>query len=76
MSVSSESVQQRLDVFLGRGIVVGPQISKMVHRYPAILFSGDPKAMDQTLELITNFFESKDVRKEKNAGCSKIFFFF
>lgn len=63
LSVSPESIQCRLDVFLGRGILPGPRLANIVERCPPILFAVEPQKMDQTWEDISVFFYAKNIKK-------------
>uniref|UniRef100_A0A914I4B6 Uncharacterized protein n=1 Tax=Globodera rostochiensis TaxID=31243 RepID=A0A914I4B6_GLORO len=62
-SVSADSIQQRLSVFLGRGILAGAQLKMLVKRWPDILFMGNPQTMDMFWEEISGFFAMSDMKK-------------
>jgi hypothetical protein len=66
LSVTPESIQRRLDVFLGRGILAGLRMGAIVQKCPAILFASEPQKMDQTWEHISQFFFSGNVILQNN----------
>jgi len=63
LALSPESVQRRLDVFLGRGVTAGIRISNIITQCPEILYAIDAQKMDQTWEDISAFFYSGNVKK-------------
>uniref|UniRef100_A0A183CQA9 Uncharacterized protein n=1 Tax=Globodera pallida TaxID=36090 RepID=A0A183CQA9_GLOPA len=62
-SVSADSIQQRLSIFLGRGILPGVQLKMLVKRWPDVLFMGNPQTMDLFWEEISDFFSMSDMKK-------------
>ncbi|KAL3124075.1 hypothetical protein niasHT_004664 [Heterodera trifolii] len=61
--VSADCVQQRLSIFLGRGVRAGAQMRSVVMRCPEILFMGVPQQMDMFWENILDFFTLNDLKK-------------
>ena len=60
---TTDSVQKRLSVFLGRGIRSGGQLRRIVTKCPDLMFTSDAQKMDVCLEQISNYFQANGIRK-------------
>jgi hypothetical protein len=60
---TTDSVQKRLSVFLGRGIRSGGQLRRIVTKCPDLMFTSDAQKMDVCLEQISNYFQANGVGK-------------
>jgi len=61
LSVEPKSIAERLQVFLGHGIVSDSRMAELVHRCPQVLFAVEPKKMVENLAAIQEFFPSGDL---------------
>ncbi|TKR59833.1 hypothetical protein L596_029449 [Steinernema carpocapsae] len=61
LSVSKESIFERMSVFFNSGILAGKKMGKVVRRCPAILFTSDGKNMGKLIEGLTSFFSRGEI---------------
>jgi hypothetical protein len=61
MDEKAEDVERKLAVFLGRGVLSGTQIRKLVEKCPAILFAESAQKMDECWEQLGVFFSTASV---------------